>query len=100
MSIFSRLTAWLKGGRDPGAPERLPSPDELALLARPNGEAEAQLFRDMLEQQGIHSMIKNRDSLSAQVGGMGAPWAYELWVLRKDLARGRETLGPDAVEDT
>lgn len=95
MSILSRITEWLTGRGDAGAPARLPSPDELALLAHPNGEAEAQLFHDMLEQQGIRSMVKNRDPVSARAGGMGPPWAYELWVLRKDLHRGREILGTD-----
>jgi len=95
MSLLSRLTGWILGRDDADAPVRLPSPDELALLAAPNGEAEAQLFHDMLEQQGIRSMIKNRDPVSARAGGMGPPWAYELWVLRKDLHRGREILGTD-----
>jgi len=81
--------------RDPDPPRRLPSPDKLVLVARPRGEAEAQLFRDMLEQEGIRSMIRNRDAVSARAGGVGPPWAYELWVLRRDLARSRELIGPD-----
>jgi Putative prokaryotic signal transducing protein len=82
--------------RDPGAPERLPAPDSLALLARPDGEPAAEFLRGILEQQGVRSMIKNRDAVSARGGGMGPTWAYELWVLRKDLARAREIIG---VED-
>jgi len=99
MSIISRFTGWLLGRDDADAPVRLPSPDELALLAAPNGEAEAQLFHDMLEQQGIRSMIKNRDPVSARAGGMGPPWAYELWVLRRDLLRAREILGTEAGDE-
>jgi len=95
MSIVSRILGWLPGGGPSGRPERLPSPDELVLLAEPNGEGEAQIFHDMLEQQGIRSMIKNTDAASARAGGLGPPWAYELWVLRKDLHRGREILGLD-----
>jgi len=95
MSIFSRLFDWLPGRTPADAPPRLPSPDDLVLVAAPNGEAEAQLFHDMLEQQGIRSMIKNTDAASARAGGMGPPWAYELWVLRKNLQRGRQILGID-----
>ncbi len=89
--IINRILA-----RDPGAPQRLPSPDSLALLTRPEGEPAAELLRGILEQEGVRSMIKNRDAVSARAGGMGPPWAYELWVLRKDLARSREIIG---VED-
>ncbi len=78
---------------DPLAPRRLPSPDELVLLVRPQGEAEAVLFRDMLVAEGINSLVKNRDAASVNAGGMGPPWAYELWVLRRDLARARVVLG-------
>ena len=82
-----------------GAPSRLPSPDALALVTRPSGEPEAQLFRQILEQNGIRAMVKNRDAASAQAGGMGPPWAYELWVLRKDLRRARETLDLPEARD-
>jgi hypothetical protein len=92
MSILSRILGWLGGG---DRPERLPSPDDVVLLVEPNGEAEAQLFHDMLEQQGIRSMVRNTDASSARAGGMGPVWAYELRVLRKDLHRAREILGLD-----
>jgi len=94
MSIVSRILGWLSGGSN-GEPARLPSPDELVLLVEPNGEAEAQLFHDMLEQQGIRSMIRNTDASSARAGGMGPAWAYELLVLRKDQQRARAVLGID-----
>ena len=94
MSIRSRIASWIAGS-DADAPERLPSPDELVLLMRPNGEPEAQFFREMLEQGGIGALVKNRDPVSAQSGGMGPAWAYELWVLRKDLRSARELLEPD-----
>jgi hypothetical protein len=96
MTFISRIIDRIIG-RDPDAPERLPSPDSLALLTRPEGEPAAELLRGILEQEGVRSMIKNRDAVSARGGGMGPPWAYELWVLRKDLARAREIIG---VEDT
>ena len=92
MSILSRMFGWFGGS---GGPERLPSPDDVVLLVEPNGEAEAQLFHDMLEQQGVRSMVRNTDAASARAGGMGPVWAYELRVLRKDLRRAREILGLD-----
>ena len=92
MSIISDLLHRFGRHSHADAPSRLPSPDALALVTRPNGEPEAQLQREILEQNGIHAMVKNRDSASAQAGGMGPPWAYELWVLRKDLRRARELL--------
>ena len=99
MSIISDFLRRLGNRPGEAAPSRLPSPDALALVTRPAGEPEAQLFREILEQHGIHAMVKNRDAASAQAGGMGPPWAYELWVLRKDLRRAREALNIDA-EDT
>jgi hypothetical protein len=92
MSILSRIFGWLGGD---AAPARLPSPDEIVLAAEPAGEAEAHLFQDMLEHEGIRSMIRNTDASSAQAGGMGPVWAYQLLVLRKDLRRAREILGVD-----
>jgi hypothetical protein len=96
VSIIGRIMDVLLGRLEAGAPERLPSPDALVLLARPHGEAEAQLFHDMLEHEGIRSMIRNTDAASARAGGMGPPWAYELWVLRRDLRRAREILELEA----
>lgn len=94
MNLLSRLIDHLRRS-DVGKPERLPSPDALVLLARPHGEAEAQLLRDMLDQEGVRSMVKNLDPVSSRAGGMGPPWAYELWVLRRDLRRAREILGTE-----
>jgi hypothetical protein len=94
MSIFRRLF----GGRDDdpqGAPERLPSPDELVPLTRAESETEASIFRSILEDNGIGVMVKNRDALSVQSGMMARPWSQELWVLRKDLRRAREVLEID-----
>ncbi len=93
MGIISRILGLFVAHADDGAPVRLPSPDELVLLSRPNGEIDAQLLRQMLSSEGIHAMVKNRDAVSAESGGMGPPWAYELWVLRRDLRRAREIIG-------
>ncbi len=101
MSMLSRLRSLLGAPRtgglaaDRGAPARLPSPDGLVLLTRPHGEPEAQLLRQILEDNGIRSMVKNRDAVGVDGGGWGPAWAYELWVLRKDLRRAREVLALD-----
>jgi hypothetical protein len=95
MSIISDLFRRLGRQASADAPSRLPSPDALVLVTRPNGEPEAQMLRQILEQNGVRAMVKNRDPASAQAGGMGPPWAYELWVLRKDLRRARELLDLD-----
>ncbi len=91
MNPLRRLIALFTSDGD--RPTRLPSPDELTLLTRPNGEPEAGMYREMLAGQDIPAMVKNRDPVSAQAGGMGPAWAYELWVRRKDLRRAREALG-------
>lgn len=92
MSLLSRILDRLARRDDDGAPPRLPSPDELVLVARPQGEPEALMLRELLDEHGIRAMVKNRDAASAQAGGLGPSWAYELWVLRRDLRRARELL--------
>ena|SRR6476661_5496603 len=99
MSIISDLLQRLGGKRSEPSPERLPAPDSLALVNRPQGEPEAQLQREILEDNGIHAMVKNSDPASAGAGGMGPTWAYELWVMRKDLRRARELLEIDQSDD-
>lgn len=94
--MLNRLLARVFRREAPNAPRRLPRADELALLARPEGELEAQMLRDLLAQQGVQALVKNLDPVSAQSGGMGPPWAYELWVLRRDLRRAKEIIEPAA----
>lgn len=64
----------------------------MVVVARPGGEPEALMMREILNHNGIAAMVKNRDPASAQAGGIGPPWAYELWVLRRDLRRAEELL--------
>jgi hypothetical protein len=92
MGIVQRI-ARLFGGRDAEAPERLPSPDELVLLTRPESEPEALMLRELLDEHGVRALIKNLDAATAQSGAAGPSWAYEMWVLRKDLRRARDVLG-------
>ena len=90
MSIIHRIARWFTPhGERPG---RLAPPDELVLIMRPNGEPEAQFLKEMLDENGVRALVKNRDPVSAQSGGMGPAWAYELWVLRKDVPRAGEIL--------
>jgi hypothetical protein len=92
MSFFARLRARLFR-HDNDAPARLPSPDEAVLLMRPEGEPEALMIQQMLADEGIHAMVRNRDAATARGGTWGPPWAYELWVKRSDLRRAQEIAG-------
>lgn len=98
MGILARLRSLFSSGRDPEAPVRLPSPDALVLLAQPQGEPEALMLQDILAQHGIHALVKNRDAVAARGATAGGWWAYELWVLRRDLRRARDLIEgpPDA----
>jgi len=90
MNILARLRQIITGrGEDP--PSRLPSPDELALVARPQGEPEALMLKDILAQHGVHALVRS-GNLTARGGAAGGWWSYELWVLRRDLRRARELL--------
>lgn len=95
MRIISRLIARAAGA---DAPERLPSPDDLVLVARPEGEPEALMMQDILKNAGIAAMVRNRDAATARGGGWGPPWAYELIVRRADLRRARDLLDLDPDE--
>ena len=90
MSIIHRIARWLTPHAE--RPGRMAPPDELVLIMRPSGEPEAQFLKEMLDENGVRALVKNRDPVSAQSGGMGPSWAYELWVLRKDVARAGEIL--------
>ena len=55
--------------------------------------------RKLYERFGFKTWLREAQAASAQAGGMGPPWAYELWVLRKDLRRARETLDLPEARD-
>jgi len=78
--------------RDPAAPRRLPSPDELVLLTAADNEPMAEFYRGILADQGIRAMLKRTDPLTVNYGFSGLPGSSELWVLRKDFARARAVL--------
>jgi hypothetical protein len=95
MGLLSKMRA-LIFGTDDEKPERMPSPDELVVLVRPEGEPEALMMQEMLAGEGIAAMVRNRDAATARGGGWGPPWVYEVLVKRVDLRRAREIVG---VED-
>jgi hypothetical protein len=89
--LFAHITAPFRA--DDGAPERLPSPNELVVLAHPGGEPASLMMQQMLADEGIHALVRNRDAATSRGGGWGPPWAYEVCVLRRDLRRAREIIG-------
>lgn len=95
MSLLSWLSDRLFGDADAneGAPERLPSADEVVLLMHAGGEPEALMLRELLGGDNIHALVKNSSALSAYSPGPGPFGGWELWVLRRDLRRARDLLG-------
>jgi hypothetical protein len=91
MSVISDFLRKLRGSDNADAPTPLPSPDELVLLGRPDGEPEAQLWRDILTGEGIEALVKNVDA--AALGVAGPSLQFEAWVRRKDLRRAQSALG-------
>ena len=85
MSVFS----WLRGLVL--SPPRDPEPDDVVPVALPDGEALAQLWKGMLESQGIPAMV--RDVSPLYRGYMNWAGEIELCVRRRDIPRAREILG-------
>jgi hypothetical protein len=73
-----------------------PGPEELVLLARAEGEAVAGMWREMLRNQGIESMIKNTNPVAVYVGEYFG--RCEIHVLHRDLERARAVLGIEPAE--
>jgi hypothetical protein len=94
MSFLTRMFARLFGLHDDAdVPTRLPSPDELVVVAMPSGEPEAEMLREILGNEGVRAMVRNRDAATARGAIPGPWWGYELLVMRKDAARARAILG-------
>lgn len=60
------------------------------LLGRPAGEAEAELWRNILLQWGVRCLIKNVSVLAYMHSGADL---FQVWVLRQDLEEARALLG-------
>jgi hypothetical protein len=74
---------------------RAPTPEEIVELGHVDGEGAAELWRDILEQRGIHSMAKNTSAIAYT--RHGSPWM--VYVQYKDVAEARELLGLDDGEE-
>ena len=74
----------------------MPTQDDLVLLAVASSEVEATIWRDALEQEGVRSLVRNRDPL-APVGIPVFFDKYEVFVLQRDEKRARWVIG-EAVE--
>lgn len=70
----------------------MPRDDESVLLAVASSEIEAQIWRDALEQEGIHPFIRNRAPL-AYLGSDAFFATYEVFVLDRDLQRAQWIIG-------
>ncbi len=70
-------------------PRGEPGPDDLVLLGRPDSEAEAALWRDILLQWGVPSLIKNVGALAYMHSGAEQ---CQVWVLQRDEESARELL--------
>ena len=66
--------------------------DESVLLAVASSEVEAQIWRDALEQEGIHPFIRNRAPL-AYLGSDALFATYDVFVLARDLKRAQWIIG-------
>ena len=71
--------------------DALPGPEEMVRLARPDGQLVAGLWREMLQRQGIESLLKNAQPVSVYIGEYFG--RYEVHVLQRDLERARDILG-------
>jgi hypothetical protein len=72
----------------------LSSGDPIVKLAAALSEAEAQMSRDILEDNGIPAMVKNMNFLTVthEAGSFGND--HDLFVKQSDLERARELLSP------
>jgi hypothetical protein len=68
--------------------------ERLVRVAVAENPATAQLIRDALSEAGIRSMLRNRDSAAAIMGGgVAMPYALEVLVLEGDVDRASALLG-------
>ena len=71
-----------------------PGPDDPVLLGRPDGEGEALLWQNILEQWGIHALVRNVSATAyLRLGDL-----FEVWVLRRDLEEARQLVGIGAAQ--
>lgn len=85
MSVFARVAAVFR--RTPRDPE----PGDVVLLGNPAGEAEAELWRNILAQWGIAALVRNRSATAYLHLGDD----FEVFVRRDDLDEARQLVGLD-----
>jgi hypothetical protein len=66
--------------------------DPLVKIAAGLSEPEAQMWRELLENNGVPAFIKNMDFLSAYGASSGN--AYDMWVKEADAERALDILRP------
>lgn len=69
------------------------------LLGRAENELEANIWRDVLAQEGIGSATRQTDPLSARWQMTPSPFSVEVLVLAKDLNRARELIDTATTGD-
>jgi hypothetical protein len=84
-----RLSRWRRALSRMFAPTPRDEGDALVLLGRPDGEAEARLWANILEQWGVRALVKNTSATA--YAGFGD--AFEVWVLENDVEEARQLLG-------
>ena len=70
-------------------------PDDLVRLAVASDEIEAHIWRDALEQEGIHPLVRSRNPISP-LGGGAVFETFEVLVLGRDEKRARWIIGEGA----
>jgi hypothetical protein len=75
----------------PPEPEEMLREGDLVLLASAPNEIEAELWKGILEDNGIHSMIKVPGSLNIYMPSIALK--HELYVLEQEVEKAREILG-------
>jgi hypothetical protein len=83
MSVLDRLTAIFR------RPPRHRQPDDIVLLGKPDSEAEAELWRNILAQWGIAALVRNRSATAY----LHFADNYEVLVRHEDLEEARQLVG-------
>ena len=71
----------------------LASDDPIVKLIAALTEPEAQMRRELLENEGVPAMVKNTGALQSHLQ-LPFPQDFDLYVKKSDLERAAETLGP------
>jgi len=69
------------------------SDDPLVKIAAGLNEPEAEMWRELLSNEGISAFTKNMSYLLTAYGGSGIN-NFDMWVKQTDLERAREILTP------